>query len=87
MPSDLVTVALDAENWERDSEHGPDMCDLVQVAQLFSYLGTEEGKQLPAVTSIPAFSKLPLARHGPDKALEILNEAKGHIQEMKALLI
>lgn len=87
MPSDLVTVALEAENWQRDSDHGPDMCDLVQVAQLFSFLGTEESTQLPAVTAIPAFSKLPLARQGPDKALEILHEAKGHIQEMKSLLL
>ena len=87
MPSDLVTVALEAENWSRDSDHGPDMCDVVQVAQLFSWLGTETNNQLPPITSIPAFSKLPLARQGPEKALEILHEAKGHIQEMKSLLI
>ncbi len=86
MPSDLVTVALESENWSRDSSHGPDLCDVVQVAQVFSFISLNENKDMPALPELPAFTKLPLSRQGPDKGMEILNEAREHIMEMKQLL-
>jgi HD-like signal output (HDOD) protein len=87
MPSDLVTVTLEVENWTRNSEHGPDLCDVVQVAQVYSFIGTAEQKSVPALFELPAFSKLPLSRHGHEKGLEILQEAREQIQDMKHLLI
>jgi len=87
MPSDLVTVALESEDWSRNSEHGPDLCDVVQVAQIFSYMGSNDHTEMPGLPESPAFNKLPLSRHGPEKGIEILNEAKEHIKEMKQLLI
>jgi len=86
MPSDLVTVALESEDWSRDSTHGPDLCDVVQVAQIFSYISLDESKEVPALPDLPAFAKLPLCRQGPEKGLEILHEAREHIMEMKLLL-
>lgn len=86
MPSDLVTVAMESENWTRDSAHGPDLCDVVQVAQIFSFINSKETKDYPNLDKLPAFKKLPLCRQGPDKGLEILNDAKAHIKEMKQLL-
>jgi len=86
MPSDMVTVALESENWSRDSLHGPDLCDVVQVAQIFSFITLNEKKDIPTLPELPAFKKLPLSRQGPEKGLEVLNEAKAHIMEMKLLL-
>jgi len=87
MPSDLVTVALESEIWARDSTHGPDLCDVVLVAQIHSFAGSELNKQIPALIDTPAFKKLPLSRGGPEKSLELLQKAHEHIVEMKHLLI
>ena len=87
MPSDLVTVALESEIWQRDSTHGPDLCDVVLVAQIHSFAGSELNKQIPALIDTPAFKKLPLSRGGPEKSLELLHTAHEHILEMKQLLI
>jgi len=87
MPSDLVTVALESECWDRDSTHGPDLCDVVMIAQIHSYAGTEQDFKVPSLIDTPAFNKLPLSRGGPEKSLELLHKAHKSIVEMKQLLI
>ncbi|OOZ38056.1 hypothetical protein BOW53_16670 [Solemya pervernicosa gill symbiont] len=84
--SDLVTVVLEAENYDYDSEFGPDYADVVLVSQLHSYFGTPKASGLPPLFERPAFGKLPLSQLGPEKSIEALKEARKNIDEMRRLL-
>lgn len=86
MASDLITVALEAEEWGRDSSNGPDYCDVVMVAQIHSYVGTDIPAGVPRLIDTKAFHKLPLSRSGPEKSIEILNNAREQIRDMRVLL-
>jgi HD-like signal output (HDOD) protein len=84
--SDLVSAALEAENWYRDPESRADYCDVVLIAQLHSFIGSKQMHACPHMDSLPAFKKLAVGKLTPNKCLEILEEAKEDIQELKQLL-
>ncbi len=85
-PAELLSVPLEAENWQRDSGSTPDYNDIIIVAQLHSYFGTPQAANLPTMIEIPAFQKLPLSEDGPSKSLEILVEARSEIEKTRQLL-
>ena len=85
-PEGLPEVAADAENWMRSPSGGPDYSDIVIIAQLHSFIGTGEMTQVPAIDSVPAFSRLKLSQLTPIMSLKILDEAKEEIAEARALL-
>ncbi len=85
-PSELLSVPLEAENWQRDSGGDPDYNDIVIVAQLHSYFGTPQAANLPAIIDTPAFQKLPISEEGPAKSLEVLVEARSEIETTRLLL-
>jgi HD-like signal output (HDOD) protein len=84
--SDLVTVALEAEDWYRDPTAGPDYCDVVLVAQLHSFFGTPQMAACPPLGEVPAFGKLARGRLDPQMSVNILEEAKDDIQQVLHLL-
>lgn len=57
-PDSLVTAVEEQQNLTRDSENGPDLADLVQVARLQSYMNTERALPSEELAAIPAFKKL-----------------------------
>jgi HD-like signal output (HDOD) protein len=57
-PESLIAVAAEHENLERDSANGPDLVDLVQVANLQSYFNTDKALSQEQLTSVKAFTKL-----------------------------
>jgi len=57
-PEALVTAVEEQQNLSRDSENGPDLADLVQVARLQSYMNTEKALSSEQLATIPAFKKL-----------------------------
>ena len=83
----FVTAAANAENWLRDSEAGPDYCDVVTVAHLHSYFGTEKMNGLPGLAEVPAFAKLADGDLTPEISMLVLDEAKESIHETKQLLL
>ena len=83
----FVVAAANAEDWLRDSEAGPDYCDVVMVAHLHSYFGTEKMKGLPGLAEVPAFAKLADGDLTPEISMLVLDEAKESIQETKQLLL
>lgn len=86
-PDDLPNVAADAENWMREaSGKRPDYTDIVIIAQLHSFIGTEEMKNVPAIDSVPSFKRLGLTQLTPKMSLKLLDEAKEEIAEARALL-
>jgi len=57
-PEALVTAVEEQQNLSRDSENGPDLADLVQVARLQSYMNTEKALSNEELAAVPAFKKL-----------------------------
>lgn len=82
---DLVEVPRRAEDWTYDSGTDADYCDLVIVAQLHSYMGTEQAKKLPGFEYVPAFNKL-FGEISPNDSLKILRRASHKVSQLKALL-
>jgi HD-like signal output (HDOD) protein len=56
-PENLITVAAEHENLNRDSENGPDLCDVVQVANLQSYFDSNRALAPDERGSVKAFEK------------------------------
>ncbi len=57
-PESLITAVEEQQNITRDSENGPDLADLVQVARLQSYMNTERALSSEELATVPAFKKL-----------------------------
>lgn len=83
---ELVTVALEAEEWARDPQPRADYCDLVLLAQLHGYVGTPRMPGLPRIDAIPAFGKLALGKLTPRLSLYVLEKAKGEVDEVRRML-
>lgn len=82
----LSEVSAEAENWLREGVPEADYVDVVIVAQIHSYFGTEKTADLPSLLSTPAFLKLGLSKLGPDASLEVLFEAEKEIRNIMTLL-
>ena len=85
-PDDLVTVALEAEEWDRDAPSA-DCCDVVLVAQLLSFVGSTTTGRYPKVSEVPAFSRLCLDQQKAEKTLALLDSADQSIGEMQRALM
>ncbi len=83
---EIVEVARSRGDWWRNPSPTPDLADLVLVARLHSYVGTEEMRDLPFINETPAFLKLPLGEMNPDASLAFLREAESEVQEVMRLL-
>ena len=84
---ELVDVALEAENWQRDGSSELDLCDLIILAQLHSYVGTPQAALLPSIDSIPAIQKLKTHNFTPQRSLEVLESAKQEVAELHQSLM
>lgn len=82
---DLVTAALEAEDWYRNPGQPADYCDIVLVAQLHSQVGARVSGR-PRLYEVPAFTKLALGQLTPDLSLRILDEAREEISSVQQLL-
>ncbi|MEX0616173.1 MAG: HDOD domain-containing protein, partial [Methylophaga sp.] len=82
-PQNLITVAAEHANLNRNSgPEGPDLCDIVQVANLQSYFGTEKALDPQTRHKVLAFEKL-----GIDTGISVveLDENSDEYQEALAL--
>ena len=84
--SALSDVSAQAENWLRGNDEAADYVDVVIVAQIHSYFGTNNNANLPSLLSTPAFHKLGLSKLGPDASMEVLFEAEQDIRNIMAML-
>ena len=82
----FTKVALEAENWQRDHSSAVDMCDIVQVAKLHSYMRNKQPMPVPRMDQVPAFHKLPLGSLTPELTIQILEQSKDLISEARQLL-
>lgn len=78
---EIAAVPEHAEDWLRDTGDAIDYCDIVIVAQMHALFGNpQRPDDLPAMTDMPAFRKLPVSKLGADGSLEILNQARDEIR-------
>lgn len=80
----LVQTAAQTRDWTRDSGAEADLCDLVIVAKVHSYMGTRQMASVPPMNEIPALAKL--GRLDPHQSLGILNQANSRLAQAERLL-
>lgn len=83
---DIVACARSREQWTRDISPQADYADIVLIARLHSYAGSEQMKNLPKLTDIPAFHKLPLGEVSLKFSLKLLDDAKEHVTTLQRAL-
>ncbi|MET0020470.1 MAG: HDOD domain-containing protein [Candidatus Thiodiazotropha sp. 6PLUC1] len=84
---DLIEVTQEAENWQREIEGEADYADLVIVAQLHSFIGTPQMKDIPTLDQAPSFNRLNLGELTPKLSLKILDKADEKIAHAEAMLM
>lgn len=82
----FVTAAREAEAWMRNPEDGPDLCDLVVVAQLHERMGGETAAPMPVLGDTPAFGRLRLGDLTMEGRLAINDEMASQLAQTESLL-
>jgi HD-like signal output (HDOD) protein len=85
-PGEIVEVARGCEEWGRCPGTRADLCDLVLVATLHSFIGKRRRNAPPRMDQVPAYQKLALGRLTPEMTLQVLVEAREQIEQARALL-
>jgi len=86
LPPEMLKVVQHAEHWHYSGAQTPQMEDIVIVAQIYDRLRRKQLSSLPDIHKVPAFGKLFPEKQDPQFAMQILDEAKKEIDEMKSLL-
>jgi len=78
--SELAGIPKYAEDWFYESDGDKlSLVDIVILAKLHSYFGTNRAKEIPYMNSIPAYAKLRNGKLTPDFSLDVLHRAKHRI--------
>ncbi len=78
---DFLKVPIYSEDWYQNSSVELNLTDIVVLSRLHSKIGQPGLPELPAITSIPAASKLKNFALSPEHSLSLLYEAKHQINE------
>jgi len=78
-PEELVDIPLYSNDWYQHRSEELSVLDVVVLAQLHSKIGQKDNKAYPAISSIPAASKLNDATLSPEHSLAVLHDAKDKI--------
>lgn len=77
---ELADIPKYAEDWFYESEGDQlSLADVVILAKMHSYFGTNRAKEIPYLNSIPAYTKLKHSKLTPDFSLDVLHRAKHRI--------
>ncbi len=79
-PDELITVAREHENLERDAGINPDYTDVVLVANLLSHIGTDHPHTKLDWNTIPAFNRLAMT---PEESIGAIRDAHDEIVEIQ----
>ncbi|MDH5436489.1 MAG: HDOD domain-containing protein [Gammaproteobacteria bacterium] len=82
-PEELITVVVEHESLERHHSDDIDYADVVMIANLHSYMGTDHPYTKLNWTTIPAFKKLGLT---PEESIEALEQARDDVAELQQLV-
>lgn len=84
--ADLITAVSGANDWFRDGGLKADYCDLVQLAQLYSFIDTPHMATHPTLDQVTAYLRVPIGRLGPRMTVKVLEEARADIAELQKVL-
>ncbi|MGR9115442.1 MAG: HDOD domain-containing protein [Gammaproteobacteria bacterium] len=82
-PEELVCIPIKSEDWYQHNGTELTLTDIVVLAKLHSKIGKPSMAHLPAITSIPAASKLDQVQLSPENSLHVLHDAQTKINEAK----
>lgn len=85
-PEQLSNIPHLAENWLYDSGDKLTLADIVILAKLHSYFGSNKARNLPYINTVPAYCKLSEGRLDPDFSLGVLQKAQNRIHAAMQLL-
>lgn len=78
--NEITEIPKHSEDWYYESEGDKlTLIDVVILAKLHSYFGSQRAKELPFINSIPAYAKLKNGKLNPDFSLDILVKAQQRI--------
>ncbi|RDH81451.1 MAG: hypothetical protein DIZ80_15325 [endosymbiont of Galathealinum brachiosum] len=86
LPKEMLNVVTHAEHWYHDSGKELKVEDVIIIAQVYDKLRRKQLSSLPDINKVPAFKKLFPNKHDPAFAMQVLDEAREEINEMKSLL-
>jgi HD-like signal output (HDOD) protein len=85
-PEDFEDVIIHAENWYRKGDDTPDYTDIVMISQLHSFIGKVDIKKMPKIDQLPAYKKLVEGHLDADQSINILDQAKDEIEQIRQML-
>lgn len=85
-PQDFEDVVTHAENWYRDSGPQANYSDIVMVSQLHSFIGKVDIKKMPKMDELPAYKKLAAGNLNADLSINILDQVKDEIENIRMML-
>ncbi|MDD2760228.1 MAG: HDOD domain-containing protein [Methylomonas sp.] len=83
---EFIDVALNSRNWYQDNSDELSLTDIVVLSRLHALIGKNPNGELPAITAIPAASKLKDIALSPENTLSILHDAKAKIHAALTIL-
>ena len=81
-----VEVARARHDWNRDDAEQADLADLVTLARLHRYAVTGRMEGCPRISDTPAYRKLPVGQLTPKMSLQILEEAREEVGNIRSML-
>jgi len=86
LPNEMLNVVSHAEHWYHEGTAELKIEDAIIIAQIYDKLRRKQLTSLPDINKVPAFKKLFPEKHDPAFAMQVLDEAREEINEMKGLL-
>ena len=86
-PKEFIDVALSSSNWFQNSSEELSLTDIVVLSRLHAQIGKKSSADIPAITAIPATSKLKNMALSPENSLAILHDAKAKIQDALSIFL
>ncbi len=80
LSGDFVTAATAANSWQRDHSSSVDYADIVILAKLHSAIGTARARQIPAMHTVPAFTKVAGGELNPSRSLAMIKVARAQAE-------
>ncbi len=85
-PADFEDVIVHAEDWYRDSGTQATYSDIVMIAQLHSFFGKVDIKKMPKMDELPAYKKLVSGNLDANLSINILDQVKDEIENIRMML-
>ena len=86
LSDDMVSVAVESDDWFRMPSEPPDYCALVMFAKYLAAAGQPGNKNFPPVNNIPSFVALGLGDLDPERSEDLANKVRDRVLQTNALL-